>query len=146
LRSSFRPAGLALAIALTLALTLAIGAASAAFAQSESGQTPPAEQNEPAAQPSPQPVPEPPQCIKDESGFRTIGARNVFMFELTNQCEQKLRCTARVYILNSFGPVQGQATLILEPKSKGPAAHKTHAITVKSAGGMANMSRECKVI
>jgi hypothetical protein len=129
-----------------LALAIAIGVASAALAETDvvPGQTPPAEQNEPAAQPAAKP--EPPQCIKDESGFRTIGERNVFMFELTNHCEQKLRCTARVYILNSHGPVQGQTTLILEPKSKGPGAHKTHAITVKSAGGMANMSRECKVL
>jgi hypothetical protein len=104
-------------------------------AKPEPGQTPPA-----------QALPENRECIDGRSGFRSKGKASAFVIELTNSCEQRFRCTVNAYVVNAFGTARGRAVLTLAPKSKGEAAHKSYAIKVKSAGGMANVSRTCKKI
>ena len=49
-------------------------------------------------------------------------------------------------MLGAKGPVQGRATLTLGPAAKGQSTRKVYVLKVKSVGGMANMSLECKKI
>jgi hypothetical protein len=48
-------------------------------------------------------------------------------------------------VVGAKGPSQGETTLILGAKSSGAAANRTYAMPVKSAGGTAQISRECWV-
>ena len=85
------------------------------------------------------------KCIADSSGFKRSGNTATYTIELENKCEQRLKCRVYAYITSSKGPVQGNATLVLAPKSKGAAAKNSYAIKVKMLGGMAQSSRECRV-
>jgi hypothetical protein len=56
-----------------------------------------------------------------------------------------MRCAVFAYRLNAMGPTQGRATLILGPKSQGPAARKSYALKVKGVGGFSTADREYRV-
>ncbi len=83
-------------------------------------------------------------CVSDDAGFFTQDGTPVFKVKLMNACEARLRCTVSVYIVNSQGPQQGKETLTLAPKSNGAAAEQTYVMKVAQAGGMANVSRQCR--
>ena len=84
-------------------------------------------------------------CISDSGGFKRVGDAATYTIELANKCEERLKCRVYAYITSSKGPVQGHATMILAPKSKGAAAKKSYVMKVKMMGGMAQSSRECRV-
>ena len=86
-------------------------------------------------------------CIKDESGFKQNGKAATFEVTLINTCPRPMRCTVNAYIVTANGPTSGKSVLMLPGKSKRAAAKKTtYAIPVKTAGGMANVSRDCKPV
>jgi len=126
-----------------LGLFLAVGVCSPAFAvkpEVPDGQKPPAEQK-PA-----EPKKEEPKCVTNQTGFKQVGDKPVFEVALENTCEVRLKCTIDIYVLGAKGPVQGRATMVLGPAAKGQTTRKVYALKVKSAGGMANMSQECRKI
>jgi hypothetical protein len=84
-------------------------------------------------------------CISDSGGFKRSGDSATYTIELENKCEQRLKCRVYAYVTSSKGPVQGHATMILAPKSRGAAAKQSYAMKVKMLGGMAQSSRECRV-
>jgi hypothetical protein len=107
-------------------------------------------QNAPAAGQEPPPVADAGttsqlNCISDSGGFKRSGDSATYTVELENKCEQRLKCRVYVYITSSKGPVQGHATMILAPKSRGAAAKNSYVLKVKMLGGMAQSSRECRV-
>ena len=83
-------------------------------------------------------------CVTDDSGFKQSGKAATFEIALTNTCAQRMRCTVTAYVTTAGGPTSGKAVLILAGKSNGAAATKTYVMKVKSAGGMANVSRDCR--
>ncbi len=84
------------------------------------------------------------KCVTDDSGFKQRGKAATFEIALANTCAQRMRCTVTAYVTTAGGPTSGKAVLILAGKSDGAAAKKTYVMKVKSAGGMANVSRDCK--
>jgi hypothetical protein len=132
--------------AAALALILAGGVCSSAFAvtpEIPDGQKPPTEQ---AEQKPAEPKKEEPKCVTNQSGFKQVGDKPVFEVALENSCDVRLKCTVDIYVLGAKGPTQGHTTLVLGPAAKGQTTRKVYALKVKSAGGMANMSQECKKI
>jgi hypothetical protein len=88
----------------------------------------------------------PPQerkCVVNNADFTP---NKTFMIELTNTCEQRYRCTVRAYIVNAAGPTRGEATLTLEPASKGADARKVYVIRLKESYGQANSSQSCEAL
>jgi hypothetical protein len=103
------------------------------------GQTPPSETQMP-------PEPSDGKCITDEGGFRQNAGAATFVIALHNNCEKRVRCTVNAYIVTAMGPTTGRSVLTLGPKSQGAAAHKSYVMKIKSAGGMANVARDCKFL
>jgi hypothetical protein len=107
-------------------------------------------QNAPAAGQEPPPVADPGttsqyNCISDEGKYIGHGKSVVYRIELTNKCEQRLKCRVFAYTISSKGPAHGNTTLILAPKSRGAAATQAYPLKVKAVGGLATVSRECRV-
>jgi hypothetical protein len=86
------------------------------------------------------------KCIVQTSDFKMSGKNPAFMVALENQCEQRMSCRVDVNVSSAKGSALGHATLVLAPKSAGPAAKKTYTLKVKLMGGMAQTSRACKVL
>jgi hypothetical protein len=129
-----------------LGLLLAVGVCSSAFAvkpEVPDGQKPPAGKTE---QKPPETKKEEPKCITNQTDFKQVGDKPVFEVALENSCDVRLKCTIDLYVLGAKGPVQGHTTMVLGPAAKGQTTRKVYALKVKSAGGMANMSQECKKI
>ncbi|WP_157100494.1 hypothetical protein [Rhodoplanes sp. Z2-YC6860] len=126
-----------------LGLSLAVGVCSQAFAvtpEVPDGQEPPAEKSEKPSDTKK----EEPKCVTNQTGFKQVGDKPVFEVALENSCDVRLKCTIDIYVLGAKGPVQGHTTMVLGPAAKGQTTRKVYALKVKSAGGMANMSQECK--
>ena len=129
-----------------LALILAGGFCTSALALKPQipGQQPPAAQTE--QKPAEQKPEEKPKCVTNQTDFKQAGGKPTFEVALENSCDMRLKCTIDVYVLGAKGPVQGHTTLTLGPAAKGQSTRKVYVLKVKSAGGMANMSHECKKI
>jgi hypothetical protein len=135
---------------LYLALMIGVGFGAPGWAQNATvppdGQRPSTEEHPPAAAGQPPPPPSDDKCITDDSGFKQNGKSATFVIALKNSCEKRVRCTVSAYIVTAGGPSSGRSVLTLGPKSDGPTAEKSYVMKVKSAGGMANISRECKLL
>ena len=84
-------------------------------------------------------------CIAQNSSWARQGRGIAFAIELTNKCEQRLKCRVFAYVTSAKGAAQGHGTLLLAPKSKGAAATQRWSMKVKMAGGSAQSARECRV-
>ena len=93
-----------------------------------------------------EPKKEEPKCVTNQTGFKQVGDKPVFEVTLENSCDMRIKCTVDIYVLGAKGPTQGHTTMVLGPAAKGQSTRKVYALKVKSAGGMANMSQECKKI
>ena len=124
-----------------LALVLAGGVCSSAPAvtpEVRDGQKPPAEQQADKK--------EEPKCITNKTDFKQAGSQPVYEIALENSCDVRLKCTIDVSVMGAKGIAQGHTTLLLGPAAKGQSTRKVNALKVKSLGGMATMSQECKKI
>jgi len=83
------------------------------------------------------------ECIVHNEDFT---ASKTFVIELTNTCEQRIRCTLHAYVVNAMGPTKGEATLTLEPVSKGTEARKLYILKLKENYGEANTSQSCEML
>lgn len=86
------------------------------------------------------------QCIDDSSGFQSKNGRNLFVISIANKCDKRLTCKIYAYVVTARGPASAKTTLILAPASADAVAKQTYAMRVKSPGGTAQISRECRVI
>lgn len=136
---NFKPA----VTAVWLALALAASGGFAVAAEEGDGQVPPPEQSAPAEQQKP---PEKPKCVTSNAGFKEKDKRATFEVELINSCDMRLKCTVDAFVIGAKGQVQGHGTLILGSAAKGQTTSKTYVLKVKSSGGMANVSHNCKQI
>jgi hypothetical protein len=85
------------------------------------------------------------KCISEEDNYVRLGKGAGFRVELTNQCEQRIRCKVFVYITSAKGPAQGHGTIVLAPKSQGAAAKNSYTMRAKMNGGSSQSARECRV-
>jgi len=108
----------------------------------DSGQTPPAEGQEPQKEATSEPV----KCVTDDATFAQDGKKNVFRVALKNTCAQPQRCKVNVYVVGSTGPIKGSTTLTIPGAAAGQYSQKTWDMKVVQFGGSANMSRDCKAI
>jgi hypothetical protein len=84
-------------------------------------------------------------CIADNNRDVGKGNNSIYRIEMSNKCEQRLKCAVFAYAITAKGPSQGRATLVLAPKSQG-AAPQFYDFKIKGTGGMTTTSRECRVI
>jgi hypothetical protein len=96
------------------------------------------------------PVPDPgssgqASCIEQTGDYVSHGDAVTYVIGFTNKCYKRLKCKIYAYVVGARGPASGETTLVLGAKSSGDAAKKTYAMKVKSAGGVAQVSRECRV-
>jgi hypothetical protein len=85
------------------------------------------------------------KCISEEDHYVCLGKGGGFRIELTNNCEQRLKCKIFVYITSAKGPAQGRGTIVLAPKSRGTAATNSYTMRTKMNGGSSQSTRECRV-
>ena len=87
-----------------------------------------------------------PKCIAQKEGYTHKGKAIGYAIQLTNLCEQRMKCKVYAHLSNASGESRGHGTLVLAPKSKGAAATKTFEMKTEMDSGMAELSRECKAI
>lgn len=115
---------------LTVVIALCAGAAAAL------GQTVPA----PAAPADLQ------SCLKETGDYMTHGKTVTYVIGLTNTCARRLRCEIFANISGARGTSLGHTVMTLGPAGSGAAAQQTYTMRVKAAGGIAQVSRECKAL
>jgi len=98
------------------------------------------------AAPKPAATPEKKNCIADAGGFKTEGRRHFYEVALENKCEQRVKCTVYISVSTARGDARGHRTLLLAGKAAGKRAKKSYRLPVKEAGGMAQVSRDCKTV
>jgi hypothetical protein len=98
---------------------------------SDQGQVPPVD------------APRPPtanECIGDRADFKDTRGQALFVIELTNACDKRIRCVIDAYVTTAKGPTSGHAVLTVPGKA---GAMKSHAMKIGQSSGMANTSRAC---
>jgi hypothetical protein len=91
------------------------------------------------------PVEDPQSCLQETGDYVTHGNAVTYLIGLTNNCDKRLKCAVDAYVVGAKGPASGHTTMLLDAKSSGASAKKTYAMKVKSAGGTAQVSRDCKM-
>jgi hypothetical protein len=87
----------------------------------------------------------PAECVDQTGDYVDHAGTVTYVIGLTNKCDKRVKCVIDAYVVGARGPASGHATLTLGAASSGAAAKKTYAMTVKSAGGIAQVSRDCQV-
>jgi hypothetical protein len=83
-------------------------------------------------------------CVEENGKHLRAGNHLIYRTEMSNKCEQRIKCRVFAAAYTSKGPSIGHATLVLAPKSRG-APPQVYDFKVKGAGGMTSTSRECAV-
>jgi hypothetical protein len=141
-----------LVLKLLLASALCLAAAAAAAAE-EAANAPAAENPPPGtAAPEAKQLPAAPShddlqaCLKETDDYVTRGKTVFYVIGLTNSCDKRLRCEIFANVTGARGTALGHTIMTLGAAGRGPAAKQTYSMHVKAAGGMAQISRECKVL
>src|ERR1700739_277312 len=114
---------------LTVVVALCVGAAPAL------GQTP-----APAAPADLQ------SCLQQTGDYMTHGKIVTYVIGITNTCARRLRCEIYANISGARGSSLGHTIMRLGPAGSGAAANQTYTMRVKAAGGIAQVSRDCKAL
>jgi len=85
-------------------------------------------------------------CLTETGDYVTHGKTVSYLIGITNGCDQRLKCQIFANVTGAKGSSLGHTTMVLGAKSSGGAATRTYAMRVKSAGGTAQVSRDCKVL
>jgi hypothetical protein len=102
---------------------------------------------QPSAGPAPQAAaPDLQDCLRETGDYVTHGKTVDYVIGITNTCEKRMRCEIFANVTGARGTALGHTVMILGPAKNGNAAKKTYVMPVKSAGGIAQVSRECKVL
>ena len=88
---------------------------------------------------------DPQACIEETGDYVTHGNAVTYVIGLENKCDKRLKCKIYAYVVGARGPASGETTMVLGAKSSG-AAKQSFAMKVKSAGGMAQVSRDCRML
>jgi hypothetical protein len=147
---------------LFLAIVLCLGAPAVASAQ-DAGEpqqitpaAPPAlpENPLPGTQPSPATAPQASApalpsdlqaCLQETGDYVTRGRTVFYVIAITNSCNRRLRCEIFANVTGVKGTSLGHTVVVLAPAGSA-TAKKSYDMRVKAAGGIAQVSRECKVL
>ena len=144
---------------------LAIGLCSAFAAAASAQDEPPPQQIVPANPPAPpkNPLPAAPApaatppvaapalpsdlqaCLQETGDYVTRGRTVFYVIAIANSCNERLRCEIFANVTGVRGTSLGHTVMILGPAGS-VAAKKSYDMRVKAAGGITQVSRECKVI
>jgi hypothetical protein len=98
------------------------------------------------AEDAPKKEPTAKECIADGGGLKLYDNKPAFVIELSNTCEQRIRCKVFANVTTARDSKRAQTTMTLAPKSKGAKAKQAYAVRTHEMGGMAQVSRECKFL
>jgi hypothetical protein len=146
---------------LLAAISLCVGFSAAASAQDEgppqqiAPATPPAlPQNPLPGTPAPAVAPQAAAsslpadlqaCLQETGDYVTRGRTVFYIIAITNSCAARLRCEVFANVTGVRGTSLGHTVMVLGPAGSA-AAKKSYDMRVKAAGGIAQVSRECKVL
>ncbi len=85
-------------------------------------------------------------CLQETGDYVTRGSAVVYVIGLANTCAKRLRCEIFANISGAKGNSIGHTVMVLGPGSSDSAAKKSYEMRVKAAGGIAQVSRECRVL
>lgn len=85
-------------------------------------------------------------CLQQTGDYMTRGKAVTYVIGITNTCAKRLRCEIYANISGSRGSSLGHAIMTLGPAGSGAAAQQTYTMRVKAAGGIAQVSRDCKAL
>jgi hypothetical protein len=85
-------------------------------------------------------------CLQQTGDYVTRGKTVTYVIGITNTCAKRLRCEIYANISGSRGSSLGHAIMTLGPAGSGAAAQQTYTMRVKAAGGIAQVSRDCKAL
>jgi len=138
---------LKLLLASALCLAAATAAAEEAANAPAAGNPPPA-----ASAPAPKHLPAAPShddlqaCLQQTGDYVTRGHTVLYVIGLANGCDRRLRCEIFANVTGSRGSALGHTIMTLGAAGSGPASKQTYTMHVKAAGGIAQVSRDCKVL
>ena len=84
-------------------------------------------------------------CLQETGDYVTRGSTVIYAIGITNTCNKRLRCEIFANITGAKGTSLGHTVMTLGP-AVGGAAKKSYEFRVKAAGGVAQVSRECRVL
>jgi hypothetical protein len=84
-------------------------------------------------------------CLQETGDYVTHGSTVIYAIGITNTCNKRLRCEIFANISGAKGTSLGHTVMTLGPAASG-AAKKSYEFRVKAAGGVAQVSRECRVL
>jgi hypothetical protein len=85
-------------------------------------------------------------CLQQTGDYLTHGKSVTYVIGLTNTCAKRLRCEIYANISGARGTSLGHTVMTLGPAGSGAAAQQTYTMRVKAAGGVAQVSRDCKAL
>ena len=85
-------------------------------------------------------------CLQETGDYMTRGKTVTYVIGLTNTCARRLRCEIYANISGARGTSLGHTVMTLGPSGSGAAAQRTYTMRVKAAGGIAQVSRDCKAL
>lgn len=85
-------------------------------------------------------------CLQETGDYMTRGKTVTYVIGITNTCTTRLRCEIYANISGARGSSLGHAIMTLGPAGSGAAAQQTYTMRVKAAGGIAQVSRDCKAL
>jgi hypothetical protein len=85
-------------------------------------------------------------CLRQTGDYVTRSKVIVYVIGITNTCEKRLRCEVFANVTGARGSAVGHTIMILGPASNDAAAKKSYEMKVKAAGGIAQVSRECRAL
>jgi hypothetical protein len=82
------------------------------------------------------------KCTSDAaSSYRGKGDRQLFVYDVENTCEFRLRCELNITIVNALGLNHDHKIITIEPRS-----HGRLMLWIKAAGGMSTRRHTCTQI
>ena len=128
--------------------------AAAAVAAQDAPKAPAAPENPLPAASAPQPkqLPAAPShddlqaCLQQTGDYVTRGTTVLYVIGIANACDKRLRGEIFANVSGSRGSALGHTIMTLGAAGSGPAATQTYSMHVKAAGGIAQVSRDCKVL
>jgi hypothetical protein len=85
-------------------------------------------------------------CLQQTGDYLTSGKTITYVIGVTNTRAKRLRCEIYANISGARGSSLGHAIMTLGPAGSGAAAKQTYTMRVKAEGGIAQVSRDCKVL
>jgi hypothetical protein len=84
-------------------------------------------------------------CLQETGDYVTRGRTVFYVIAVTNNCNARLRCEIFANVTGVKGTSLGHGVMVLGPAGS-TTSKKSYDMRVKAAGGIAQVSRECKVL